>query len=60
VKSKDPAASFGKHVLTPSLALISFAATTPSQCESSIGMKIYWMDARRSIRFLKLSELLST
>jgi len=26
---KDPAASFGKHVLTPSLALISFAATTP-------------------------------
>jgi radical SAM superfamily enzyme YgiQ (UPF0313 family) len=27
---KDPAASFGKHVLTPSLALTSFAATTPS------------------------------
>src|SRR6202158_1051185 len=26
---KDPAASFGKHVLTPSLALTSFAATTP-------------------------------
>jgi radical SAM superfamily enzyme YgiQ (UPF0313 family) len=26
---KDPFASFGKHVLTPSLALTSFAATTP-------------------------------
>ena len=26
---KDPTASFGKHVLTPSLALTSFAATTP-------------------------------
>ena len=28
---KDPRASFGKHVLTPSLALISFAATTPDR-----------------------------
>jgi radical SAM superfamily enzyme YgiQ (UPF0313 family) len=27
--SKDPNASFGKHVLTPTLALTSFAATTP-------------------------------
>src|SRR6202162_3023529 len=27
--AKDPHASFGKHVLTPSLALTSFAATTP-------------------------------
>ncbi|MBI4905440.1 MAG: radical SAM protein [Acidobacteria bacterium] len=27
---KDPNASFGKHVLTPSLAMTSFAATTPS------------------------------
>jgi radical SAM superfamily enzyme YgiQ (UPF0313 family) len=26
---KDPSASFGKHVLTPTLALTSFAATTP-------------------------------
>jgi radical SAM superfamily enzyme YgiQ (UPF0313 family) len=26
---KDPRASFGKHVLTPSLAITSFAATTP-------------------------------
>jgi hypothetical protein len=26
---KDPAGSFGKHALTPSLALTSFAATTP-------------------------------
>jgi len=28
---KDPAASFGKHVLTPSLAMTSFAATTPDR-----------------------------
>jgi len=27
---KDPHASFGKHVLTPTLALSSFAATTPA------------------------------
>src|SRR5256885_15023418 len=27
---KDANASFGKHVLTPSLALTSFAATTPN------------------------------
>src|SRR5438477_2623499 len=27
---KDPNASFGKHVLTPTLALTSFAATTPA------------------------------
>jgi hypothetical protein len=26
---KDPHASFGKHVLTPSLALTSIAASTP-------------------------------
>lgn len=26
---KDPNASFGKHVLTPTLALTSFAATSP-------------------------------
>src|SRR5437667_12799112 len=26
---KDPNASFGKHVLTPTFALTSFAATTP-------------------------------
>ncbi len=30
---KDPNASFGKHVLTPTLALTSFAATTPSHWE---------------------------
>jgi radical SAM superfamily enzyme YgiQ (UPF0313 family) len=30
---KDPHASFGKHVLTPSLALTSIAATTPSHWE---------------------------
>jgi radical SAM superfamily enzyme YgiQ (UPF0313 family) len=31
--AKDPNASFGKHVLTPTLALTSFAATTPSHWE---------------------------
>src|SRR6266705_2764215 len=30
---KDPNASFGKHVLTPSLALTSFAAATPEHWE---------------------------
>jgi len=30
---KDPNASFGKHVLTPTLALTSFAATTPDHWE---------------------------
>src|SRR5579863_6347992 len=30
---KDPHASFGKHVLTPTLALTSFAATTPAHWE---------------------------
>ena len=30
---KDPNASYGKHVLTPTLALTSFAATTPSHWE---------------------------
>jgi len=29
VLSKDPHASFGKHVLTPTLALTSVAAATP-------------------------------
>lgn len=30
---KDPHASFGKHVLTPSLAMTSFAAVTPAHWE---------------------------
>jgi radical SAM superfamily enzyme YgiQ (UPF0313 family) len=30
---KDPNASFGKHVLTPTLAMTSFAATTPEHWE---------------------------
>src|SRR5580700_9656486 len=34
---KDPHASFGKHVLTPSLALTSIAASTPPEWEVS-----YW------------------
>jgi radical SAM superfamily enzyme YgiQ (UPF0313 family) len=34
---KDPHASFGKHVLTPTLALTSVAASTPSHWEVS-----YW------------------
>jgi radical SAM superfamily enzyme YgiQ (UPF0313 family) len=35
--SKDPNASFGKHVLTPSLALTSLAAVTPAHWEGR-----YW------------------
>ncbi len=35
--AKDPHASFGKHVLTPSLALTSIAASTPEDWEVS-----YW------------------
>jgi len=31
--AKDPNASFGKHVLTPTLAMTSFAATTPAHWE---------------------------
>ncbi len=34
---KDPHASFGKHVLTPTLALTSFAATTPAHWQAR-----YW------------------
>src|SRR6202000_345191 len=34
---KDPHASFGKHVLTPSLALTSIAGATPADWEVS-----YW------------------
>src|SRR3954468_1005334 len=34
---KDPRASFGKHVLTPSLALTSIAGATPSNWEGR-----YW------------------
>jgi radical SAM superfamily enzyme YgiQ (UPF0313 family) len=34
---KDPHASFGKHVLTPTLAMTSFAATTPENWEV-----VYW------------------
>src|SRR6516225_5170845 len=34
---KDPNASFGKHVLTPTLALTSFAATTPAHWQVA-----YW------------------
>src|SRR5215467_13528706 len=35
--AKDPHASFGKHVLTPSLALTSLAGATPSDWEVA-----YW------------------
>jgi radical SAM superfamily enzyme YgiQ (UPF0313 family) len=35
--AKDPNASYGKHVLTPTLALTSFAATTPEHWRVS-----YW------------------
>src|SRR5437773_11475332 len=46
---KDPNASFGKHVLTPTLALTSFAAVTPGHWEVR-----YWdenlLDGRRPFR----------
>src|SRR5437588_11333406 len=35
--AKDPHASFGKHVLTPSLALTSIAASTPSESTVQYG-----------------------
>ena len=35
--AKDPHASYGKHVLTPTLAMTSFAATTPEHWDVS-----YW------------------
>jgi hypothetical protein len=57
---KDPAASFGKHVLTPSLALTSFAATTPDLGESSTGTRIFWTALHPSIRSLNLSASRST
>ena len=34
--TKDPHASFGKHVLTPTLALTSIAAGTPDQLGSCV------------------------
>ena len=37
IGSKDPHASFGKHVLTPSLALTSIAGATPPDWEVA-----YW------------------
>src|SRR5712692_8018775 len=42
---KDPNASFGKHVLTPTLALTSFAATTPEHWEVR-----YWDENSRGGR----------
>ena len=38
---KDPHASFGKHVLTPSLALTSIAASTPDDWTVE-----YWASGR--------------
>ena len=37
---KDPHASFGKHVLTPSLALTSIAASTPEDWQVDYWMRI--------------------
>src|SRR5262249_10291885 len=42
---KDPNASFGKHVLTPTLALTSFAATTPAHWQIQ-----YWDENLRGGR----------
>ena len=39
---KDPHASFGKHVLTPTLALTSVAAATRSRTTCRSCAKIFW------------------
>ena len=43
---KDANASFGKHVLTPTLALSSFAATTPDRGGLSTGTRTCWTGVR--------------
>jgi hypothetical protein len=54
--AKDANASFGKHVLTPTLALTSFAATTPPHWRVSTGMKTCSMAVRHLVPCRKSSE----
>jgi hypothetical protein len=53
---KDANASFGKHVLTPTLALTSFAATTPQHGVLSTLTRTCSMGARRFVPCHRLSE----
>ena len=53
---KDPSASFGKHVLTPTLAMTSFAATTPEHWKLR-----YWdenlLDGRPLVELTRVRHL---
>ena len=53
---KDPHASFGKHVLTPSLALTSIAGATPERCLNLCGQT----SLPEMVEWLRLSELTIT
>jgi hypothetical protein len=53
--AKDPNASFGKHVLTPSLAMTSFAATTPGNWRVEYWDENLLQGGRHAIRCLKSS-----
>ena len=57
---KDPNASFGKHVLTPTLALTSFAATTPAHWRVDTGTRTCSTDGRHFSRCRKWSASPST
>ena len=57
---KDAHASFGKHVLTPTLALTSFAATTPDHWRVEYWDETCWMDGRRFGQCRRSSELRCT
>jgi hypothetical protein len=49
---KDPHASFGKHVLTPTLALTSVAAATPPRWEvAAVWRPLVELSRRRHLRF---------
>jgi hypothetical protein len=47
---KDPHASFGKHVLTPTLALTSVAGATPAYWRVVYWERISWRGRRRRRR----------
>ena len=54
VLPKDPHASFGKHVLTPTLALTSMAGATPPNWEVSTGTRICCKGGRPASRSRRL------
>lgn len=57
---KDPQASFGKHVLTPTLALTSIAGATPRDWEVRYWDENLLQGPPPSIRFLRSSASPST